>query len=67
MTTDLAQRYGVHTNQIYAWKKQLSEHAVRTFDLRNGARARDRRGGTAFRPKREDDALICVGQLVIAT
>jgi transposase len=36
---DLAQRYQVHPNQVYAWKKQLQEHAAGAFDLKVGQEA----------------------------
>ena len=33
---DLAQRYQLHPNQIYAWKKQLQDQAARAFETGTG-------------------------------
>ena len=37
---DLAQRYGVHPTQVYAWKKQLQDQAARAFDVGVGGHVR---------------------------
>jgi transposase len=55
---DLAQRYQVHPNQIYAWKKQLQDRAARAFEAGAG-------GGDADRAREIDRLHAKIVQLII--
>ena len=56
---EFSQRYKVHPNQIYAWKKQLQEEAARALTLGSGGTPRK------FREREIEQLHAKIGQLIV--
>jgi transposase len=58
--TELAQRYEVHPNQIYNWKKQLQDQAAKAFESAAGALA-----GEQGHEREIEKLHAKIGQLIV--